>query len=129
MTAHPSGALSANTPSRGPLEAFTHILTPSASASSSASTSLPFPSINLQTQAAAYLSANSDDKDRKPELRADADAAGYSETWRIKCQREHVLKMRVAKADEKGGIGSSREGRGEGYSRAEEMRIKYVTLI
>jgi protein FRG1 len=88
---------------------------------------LPFPSINLQTQASTYLSANSDDKDSKPEIRADAETAGYSETWRIKCQREQVLKIRIARADEKGGVGSGKARAGEGYSREEEMRIKWVS--
>ena len=128
LTAHPSGALSATTPSRGPLEAFTPLLHPAAPSSpSSSSTSLPFPTVNLQTQSAAYLSAISADPEKggRPEIRADAETIGINEQWRIKCQREHVLKVRMAKADEVGGVGTGkgRAGRDD-TGREEEMRRK-----
>ena len=103
LTATPSGVLSATTPSRGPLESFVPFL---ATTSSS-----PFPTFSLKTHAEKYLSATppagpSIIKSRA-ELRADADVAGEGEMLRVKCQREFVLKAKIAIEDAKG------EGKGK----------------
>jgi protein FRG1 len=46
---------------------------------------------------------------KKAELRADADEIGSFEGLRVKCQREHVLKARVAAiAGRAGGEGKTR---------------------
>lgn len=46
---------------------------------------------------------------KKAELRADADSIGEFEGLRVKCQREHVLKARVAAITGKaGGEGKAR---------------------
>ncbi|ORY34583.1 hypothetical protein BCR39DRAFT_513483 [Naematelia encephala] len=115
LTAHPSGTLSATTPSRGPLESFVPILTPSSSSSSSSSL---FPTLSLQTNAEKYLSAPPTSsaviKSGRAELRADADVIGPNEGFRVKCQREFVLKARVDKA---GGAG---DGDIKGKSRIRE---------
>lgn len=42
------------------------------------------------------------------EIRADAESAGDREGLRIKCQREFVLKARIAKAESEGGEGAGR---------------------
>ncbi|CAK9782975.1 hypothetical protein CC85DRAFT_262114 [Cutaneotrichosporon oleaginosum] len=103
LTATPGGQLSASTPSRGPLEGFTPLL----------STGELFPSFSLKTSSGKYLSVPRSDKEtilaKKAELRADADEVGSFEGLRVKCQREHILKARVAAiAGRAGGEGKTR---------------------
>jgi protein FRG1 len=92
LTAHPSGTLTASTPSRGPLEAFK----PSFNASASST----FPSFALQTQSENFISVQEapiapGGSKNKFELRADAKEVGEHERIRVKCQREFVLKARL----------------------------------
>jgi len=99
LTAAASGALSALTPSRGPLECFTPSLT--------ASPSSPHPTFSLRSSSDCYLSVSKPAGDVKPtiglsttaapkyDLRADVTACGENEEWKIKCQREFVNKARV----------------------------------
>ena len=122
LTAHPSGSLTATTPSRGPLEAFKPMPT---SAGLSSST---FPTYALQTSSEKYLSVSPvsglvPGKKDKYELRADADAVGESERVRIKCQREFVLKAKMA-AEGDGVVGKPGPGRGGGGSLEDEMKRK-----
>lgn len=103
LTATPGGQLSASAPSRGPLEGFTPSVNPGDL----------FPSVSLKTSSGKYLSVPPSDKDtilgKKAELRADADEAGTFEGLRVKCQREHVLKARVAAISGRaGGEGKTR---------------------
>jgi protein FRG1 len=122
LTAHPSGTLSASTPSRGPLESFT----PSFSSSS------PFPKLYLRTQADKFVSLPpaSFGLGKKGELRADADGQGEQEGFRVKCQREFVLKAKLALEGEGGlsaGAGSStvkRRKEGQGGSLEDEVNRK-----
>ncbi|KAJ9097308.1 hypothetical protein QFC21_004977 [Naganishia friedmannii] len=111
LTAAPSGALSASTPSRGPLESFS----PSMSDGSSLR-----PNFNLKTNSAKYLSV--DVPDHKPlenttstkfELRGDVETLGDMENWKVKCQREFVVKARI---EAMGGMkGKKRAADGAGY--------------
>ncbi|WVR07966.1 hypothetical protein IAU60_005009 [Kwoniella sp. DSM 27419] len=108
LTASPSGSLTADTPSRGPLEAFI----PLAAFSESSSSSL-FPGIALQTQhSSKYLSASAPTGAAvgkvKAELRIDAGDMGRTETLRVKCQREFVYKARLAMQEGKEGTKSKK---------------------
>jgi protein FRG1 len=125
LTATPSGQLSATTPSRGPLEALTPALTPSSSSSL-------FPSLSLKTHSETYISVSppASTSALKAELRGDVDSLGANETFRIKCQREFVLKARIAvlEAKEGGGQGKKRllnKGPVEG-SLEDELARKWV---
>lgn len=69
----------------------------------------------------------------KTEIRADADVPGPAEGWRVKCQREAVLKIRMDKADAAdaaaggGGAGSvmrTSMGGGGGKRRAGEGDVE-----
>ncbi|RXK36610.1 protein FRG1 [Tremella mesenterica] len=92
LTATPSGTLTANTPSRGPLEAFIPSL----------NSTHTFPSLSLQTHNEKYISVSSaSGLGKKPELRGDADTPEDAQLH-IKCQREFVLKAKVAAAEAKG---------------------------
>ncbi|KAJ9119654.1 hypothetical protein QFC22_003364 [Naganishia vaughanmartiniae] len=111
LTAAPSGALSASTPSRGPLESFS----PSMSDGSSL-----HPNFNLKANSAKYLSV--DVPEQKPletttsnkfELRGDVETLGDMENWKVKCQREFVVKARI---EAMGGMkGKKRAADGAGY--------------
>ena len=125
LTAHPSGKLSADTPSRGPLEGFVPLITRSSA----------FPTLSLQTSSEKFLSVSSDaGLGKKPELRADAETPADGEL-KIKCQREFVLKAKVAAAeargDQEGGGGKKlrmfREGPAPG-SLEDEMRKKCAVV-
>ncbi|TYJ55088.1 hypothetical protein B9479_004226 [Cryptococcus floricola] len=86
LTAEPSGSFTATTPSRGPLEAFIPLSSPTSSDL--------FPAFSFQTQhGSKFFSAPS--SGAKVELRADADESGANEGLRIKCQREFVWKARA----------------------------------
>jgi protein FRG1 len=110
LTAAPSGALSASTPSRGPLESFS----PSLSDSSSR------PTFSLKANSQKYLSVYAPDvkptegaTSTKYELRGDAESLGDMESWKVKCQREFVLKARI---EALGGVkGKKRTADGAGY--------------
>ena len=121
LTASPSGVLTAATPSRGPLEAFKPVLSPTS----------PFPSFSFATSSEKYLSVSdpagpSLGKGR-PELRADADSIGKSELCRVKCQREFVLR---AKIDQDGGKKvKTKLEESVGGSREDEVRRKSVALL
>lgn len=73
-----------------------------------------FPSLALKTHAGNYLSAPPPTREqlasKKAEVRADAESAdGDEQRLRIKCQREFVLKARVAALEGKeGGSGKRR---------------------
>ncbi|WVQ84763.1 hypothetical protein IAT38_006920 [Cryptococcus sp. DSM 104549] len=132
LTATPSGTLTASTPSRGPLEAFIPVSAPTSTSSDSDTLSL-FPSYAIQTQhLSKYLSAAPPSGPSlvksKAELRADADDVDERERVRIKCQREFVLKARVAVEEAAGGSTSAKGkrrlldgGPAEG-SREDELR-------
>lgn len=92
LTATPSGNLTATTPSRGPLEAFTPLLVTSSSSL--------FPIASIRTQSEKYLSVSS--IGGKLELRADAEEADESERVYVKCQREFVYKAKMAQAEARG---------------------------
>jgi protein FRG1 len=88
--------------------------------------------VAIKTSSAKYISVPRADADvvaaRKAELRADAEAAGEREGLRIKCQREFVLKARVA-ALEGEGVGGKRRLLDRGPkmgSYEDEMRRRYV---
>jgi len=122
LTAHPSGSLTATTPSRGPLEAFKPMPT---SAGSSSST---FPTYALQTSSDKYISVSPvsglvPGKKDNYELRADADAVGDHERVRIKCQREFVLKAKMA-VEGNGVVGKVGPGRGGAGTLEDEMKRK-----
>ncbi|KAJ9106768.1 hypothetical protein QFC19_003081 [Naganishia cerealis] len=111
LTAAPSGALSASTPSRGPLESFS----PSISEGSTL-----HPSFSLKTNSAKYLSVAMPDvkpletsATTKFELRGDVESLGDMESWKVKCQREFVAKARI---EAMGGMkGKKRAADGAGY--------------
>lgn len=134
LTAHPSGVLSASTPSRGPLESFTPVLaSPSSPSSSSPGPSASsFPSFRLQTQAGKYITYVPGHLGHKPDLRADADAPDPLGGWSIKCQREFVLKARREQEDREAGplgVGAGRrrdreEGQGVAGGREDEAKRK-----
>lgn len=63
-------------------------------------------------------------KKEKYELRADADAVGESEGLRIKCQREFVLKAKMAAEGDDTVKGKAGVNRGSGGMLAEEMKRK-----
>ncbi|KAL1412574.1 hypothetical protein Q8F55_000321 [Vanrija albida] len=120
LTVSPSGVLSATAASRGPLEALVPVLTDASGL---------FPKIALRTHADKYISVPSFTKEEiyahKSELRGDADAPGEDEGFRIKCQREFVLKARVAAIEGKeGGAGKRRllEGGPSAGSVEDELR-------
>ena len=76
----------------------------------------PFPSIGLRTSSEKYISVAipagptvGGGKNRF-ELRADADEVGSSEMVRIKCQREFVLKAKMAKDGDAAKIKRRMEG-------------------
>jgi protein FRG1 len=121
LTAGPSGTLTADTPSRGPLEAFKAI---------SQSTSTPFPSYAIRTQSDKHLSVSdggpgSSSSKTRFELRADADSVGESETVSIKCQREFVFKAKVSREGEEGAMRRRRfEGGAAVGSVQDEIRRK-----
>ena len=111
MTAAPSGALSASTPSRGPLESFS----PSLSEGSSGR-----PTFSLQSNSHKYLSVYAPDvkptegtTTTKYELRGDIESLGDMESWKVKCQREFVLKARIEALG--GPKGKKRTADGAGY--------------
>jgi protein FRG1 len=119
--------LTATTPSRGPLESFVPSLTPSPTS--------PFPTLTLQSHSEKYFSATTLTGSAptilksKAELRADADVVGEGEGLRIKCQREFVLKAKMAMEDAKEGKGRTRvEGGPAPGSLEDEMRKKWVVL-
>lgn len=99
LTANPSGTLTADTPSRGPLESFTPSVLPPSSSSPGPGLQHPFPTLTLETAAKTYLSYS------KPvasvpsklafEVRCDGEEAGSKEKWIVKCQREYVYKARL----------------------------------
>jgi protein FRG1 len=97
LTATPSGNLTATTPSRGPLEAFTPLL----------SKSSLFPTCSIKTQSDKYLSASTSGD--KLELRADADQVDEHEKVYIKCQREFVYKAKMAAAEARGETSGSKK--------------------
>lgn len=95
LSALPSGKLDVSA-SRGPLESFLTEILPSESSS--------FPAFALKAeQSGKYLLADTPDKEtvlaKKTEIRCDADEP--SSGIRAKCQREFVLKARVAQLDGK----------------------------
>lgn len=92
LTATPSGNLTATTPSRGPLEAFTPLLVTSSSSL--------FPICSLRTNSEKYLSIST--TEGKHELRADAEEVDEGERLYIKCQREFVYKAKMAEAEKRG---------------------------
>ncbi|KAK4686786.1 protein FRG1, partial [Tremellales sp. Uapishka_1] len=101
LTATPSGQLQATTPSRGPLESFVPTITLTSSSL--------FPLLSLKTHTEKYLSVSEDAVKHKTELRGDADGCGEMEMFKVKCQREFVLKAKVAQIDAKeGGKGKKR---------------------
>lgn len=125
LTATPSGNLTATAPSRGPLEAFRPIYNSTANSS--------FPSFALQTQSDKYLSVSTTPglvapggSKSKWELRADSDEVNENERVRIKCQREFVLKAKLAKEGEGSGNVAKRrfEGGAAGGSLDDEMSRK-----
>jgi protein FRG1 len=99
LTAAPSGTLTATTPSRGPLEAFTPLLVKSSSSL--------FPICSLRTHSEKYLSASTIGD--KVELRVDADEIGEHERVYIKCQREFVYKAKMAAAEARGETSGSKK--------------------
>jgi len=110
LTATPSGTITASTPSRGPLESFTPTLT--------STPEDPFPAFTLQTQSLTYLSA-SPPNGLTPgkgvaELRGDGDIIGEAQKWRVKCQREFVIKAKIANLEAKGELGLKGKRRLEG---------------
>lgn len=98
LTATPSGNLTATTPSRGPLEAFTPLLTKSSSL---------FPICSIRTQSEKYLSASTSGD--KIELRADSEEVDEHEKVYIKCQREFVYKAKIAAAEARGETSGSKK--------------------
>lgn len=103
LTATPSGALTATAPSRGPLEGFTLELTQGSL----------FPSVAVKTSSGSFISVPEASRDeimsKKATIRADAEEVGEREGIRVKCQREFVLKARVAAVEGKeGGAGKRR---------------------
>ena len=117
LTASPSGVLTANTASRGPLEAFRPL---------PIFTESIFPSFSIETSSDKYLSAIAGPSlGGKVELRADADEVGDHQRIRLKCQREFVLKAKMAIEGDKGkrkedGLESGPSG----GSREDEMERK-----
>ena len=99
LTATPSGTLTATTPSRGPLEAFTPFLNKSSSSL--------FPICSIRTQSEKYLSASTSGD--KTELRADAEEVDEKERVYIKCQREFVYKAKLAAAEARGETSGSKK--------------------
>ncbi|ORX37572.1 hypothetical protein BD324DRAFT_589334 [Kockovaella imperatae] len=94
LTASPSGVLTAVVASRGPLEAFKPM---------PVSSSSPFPSFSLWTSSEKYISVTPGPSlGGKIELRADSESVGERESFRIKCQREFVLKAKMGTEGEKG---------------------------
>lgn len=100
MTANTSGTLTADTPSRGPLESFVPAILPPSTSSPGPGLQHPFPTLTLETASKTYLSFS------KPaasiatgkvafDLRGDADEVGPKEKWIVKCQREFVYKARL----------------------------------
>lgn len=123
LTATPSGTLTAATPSRGPLEAFKPIYNSTAGSS--------FPSFALQTQSEKYLSVSTavgivpGGSKTKFELRADSEEVDTNERIRIKCQREFVMKAKLAKEGDGPSAGKRRfEGGPSGGSLDDEMSRK-----
>lgn len=124
LTANPSGTLTADTPSRGPLESFTPVLAPPSAPSETAPSS-SFPSFHLQTPSGKYLTFQPGrlGSGSKPELRADADGPGPAGRLRVKCQREFVLKARREQEEREAGplgVGVSSVGSGMGKRRERE---------
>ena len=121
LTAHPSGSITATTPSRGPLEAFKPVFNSTANST--------FPSFAIETQSGEYISVQEtpigSGSKNKFELRADAKEVGESERVRVKCQREFVLKARLEREGQDGAAVKRRlEGGPSGGSLQDEINKK-----